>query len=754
MSARLLVAALLAVAALTAFGPAAHAEEVYARPDSGSWTLQGHGYGHGHGMSAWGAYGAAYQGVAYREILSTYYPGTAVTPVANETVRVRLTADPGSLRVSPTDGLSVVQSSGARTVLPGGVDQWRLAPNGAGLQLQSLQNGAWTTVPLSGSTGLASPARFEATSGSIRVWRADGTSTGYPGAVTALTAGATAVTSVLSLPIETYVRGVLTQEVVPSWPAEALRAFAVAIRTFAISYVRRGGTQYDICDTTSCQVYVGTTSYSASGTATSLEYPGNAAATTATAGQILTYQGAIATTQFSASNGGWSTDGGVPYLPARADPWDGTAPSDPVHSWTATLPVAALEAAFPAVGTLQRLVVTGRDGHGEWGGRVTGVRLEGTGGTVTTTGAAIVAARPYTGGSAGGLLSTWFSFGDRPPTGTLEAVSSPVGGAVRVVGWALDPDSTGPTTVSVTVDGASAGTAVADASRPDVGSANPGAGDRHGFDATLGAPAGTHTVCVDVLNIGSGGPTPVRLGCRSLVIGNPIPPVTYPSDGPPLRSPGGGFWLAVQSDGNLVVYSASGQVRWTTATSVPGSFLAVQSDGNLVLYDPWSAPVWTAGVNSPGGAHLVMQDDGNLVLYSASGVARWDSGGYARQTAVYFPAKRVVTLLPSGASTLSPAGTQRLTMQPGGAAVVTAVSGGAVRWSSGSAVPGSYLAAQTDGNVVIYSAANRPVWTAAVDSPGARLVFQDDGNLVVYDRSGRAVWDALGYAGRPGVLLG
>ncbi len=750
--ARLVVAATLVSGALVLTGPAAHAEEVYTRPDSGSWTLQGHGYGHGHGMSAWGVAGAAYQGIGYQQILSTYYPGTAIAGVGNETVRVRLSADPAALRVSPTDGLSVVESSGNRTVLPGAVDQWRMVPSGSGLQLQSLQNGAWNLVPLSGSTTLASGARFEAST-PIRVWRADDTSSGYPGAVTAYTSGST-VTSVLAVPVETYVRGVLTKEAVPSWPAEALRSFAVAIRSFAILYVRRAGAQYDICDTTSCQVYGGTVSYSSSGTATSLEYASNATATSSTVGQILTYQNAVATTQFSTSNGGWSTDGGLPYLPARADPWDGTAPGDTVHSWQATLPTSALESAFPSIGTLQRLVITSRDGNGDWGGRVTGVRLEGSAGTVTTTGQAIVAARPYTGSGSGGLLSSWFSLGDRPPFGFLETTSSPVGGALRVTGWAIDPDTTAPATVSVSVDGGVVGTAGAGLPRPDVGAAYPGSGDNHGFDVTVGAPAGTHSVCVDVLNVGPSGPTPVRLGCSTLSIGKPIPPVTYPSGGPVLTSPGGGYRLAVQADGNLVVYSAAGQPRWTSATSVPGSFLAVQSDGNLVLYDPWSSPVWSANVNSPGGARLVMQDDGNLVLYDAWGAARWDSGGYARQQAVYFPAKRIITLLPSGASVTSPSGAARLTMQPGGSAVVTDAGTGAVRWSSGTSVAGSFLAAQTDGNVVVYTAANRPVWTANVSSPGARLVFQDDANLVVYDLSGRAVWDSMGYLGRPGIRLG
>ena len=40
--------------------------------------LTGHGYGHGHGMSQYGAQGAALQGLTHRQILAFYYPGTTL----------------------------------------------------------------------------------------------------------------------------------------------------------------------------------------------------------------------------------------------------------------------------------------------------------------------------------------------------------------------------------------------------------------------------------------------------------------------------------------------------------------------------------------------------------------------------------------------------------------------------------------------------------------------------------------------------
>ncbi|MEH1888615.1 MAG: SpoIID/LytB domain-containing protein [Nostoc sp.] len=47
----------------------------------GSFVLQGLGFGHGLGMSQWGAYNLARQGVNHLEILGHYYQGVALTPI-------------------------------------------------------------------------------------------------------------------------------------------------------------------------------------------------------------------------------------------------------------------------------------------------------------------------------------------------------------------------------------------------------------------------------------------------------------------------------------------------------------------------------------------------------------------------------------------------------------------------------------------------------------------------------------------------
>ncbi|WP_186814597.1 SpoIID/LytB domain-containing protein, partial [Actinotalea fermentans] len=100
-------------------------------------------------------------------------------------------------------------------------------------------------------------------------------------------------------------------------------------------------------------------------------------------------------------------------------------------------------------------------------------------------------------------------------SGVPERGSSPQGISVR--GWAVDPDAgTAPVAVEVRVDGTPATTVTADLSRPDVGAALPGVGDRHGYGVTVPATPGAHEVCVLAVNMPAGrNPT---LGCRSVTV--------------------------------------------------------------------------------------------------------------------------------------------------------------------------------------------------------------------------------------------
>ena len=106
------------------------------------------------------------------------------------------------------------------------------------------------------------------------------------------------------------------------------------------------------------------------------------------------------------------------------------------------------------------------------------------------------------------------------PVGSLTAVSR-VPGAISVTGWALDPNTTAPSAVRITVDKAAPALASADQTTT-LPTGYSYYGSRHGFAAALPAPGpGTHTVCVTAVNVGPGVDTP--LGCRTVAVTvNPV----------------------------------------------------------------------------------------------------------------------------------------------------------------------------------------------------------------------------------------
>jgi hypothetical protein len=101
------------------------------------------------------------------------------------------------------------------------------------------------------------------------------------------------------------------------------------------------------------------------------------------------------------------------------------------------------------------------------------------------------------------------------PFGQVDSVRA-AGGRVVARGWAIDPDTTGPVIVQMYLDGRTYTMAWANRRRTDVGSVYPWAGDDHGYELSLAAPRGTHTLCVFAVNTGPG--TSVRLGCRPVVV--------------------------------------------------------------------------------------------------------------------------------------------------------------------------------------------------------------------------------------------
>jgi stage II sporulation protein D len=112
------------------------------------------------------------------------------------------------------------------------------------------------------------------------------------------------------VPLERYVRGVVSAEEPSSWPLAALEAQAVASRTYALT-AHAGGSRFDVYSDARSQMYEGVAAETAN----------TNAAVAATAGQIVTFQGAPAITYFFASSGGMTENVENSFLGSAPEPW-------------------------------------------------------------------------------------------------------------------------------------------------------------------------------------------------------------------------------------------------------------------------------------------------------------------------------------------------------------------------------------------------------------------------------------------------
>jgi SpoIID/LytB domain protein len=406
-----LSAGLLAVTAQQAA-----AETTYVAP-AGNLTVYGKGYGHGRGMSQYGAQGHALAGRTYTQILDFYYPGTttATIPSANRTIRVHITADtsPG-LKVRAVSGLRVQDlGTNAEFTLPVATayTHWELRPYGdTRTQLYRYSTSAGWQLYRS----MAGMAQFEGPP-VTRLVLPSGSEVPYRGTLRTADRAGTDLDTINILSMDYYLRGVVPKESPSSWRPAALQAQAVAARTYAYSK-RTTSRDYDLCDTTACQVYGG---YGAEVTSTSN-------AVVATGNVIRTYGGTPILAEFSSSNGGYTAPGDKPYLTAKADPYDAYPGNGNANAnWSVSLNRATTEAKF-GVGTLKAIIIGQRNGYSTWGGRVVSAEIRGT-----------TATRTYTGDQLRfllGLKSTWIRFDTSAITkrwlaigGGSSAVGNPIG---------------------------------------------------------------------------------------------------------------------------------------------------------------------------------------------------------------------------------------------------------------------------------------------------------------------------------------
>lgn len=372
------VAASVVAASVVAAPAAEAATHAYTLPKTGSVTVTSNGCaGCGYGMSQWGAEGyASVKGTTAAKIVAFYYPGTKLTPIASSTkIRVHITDAGNDTCVQAVPKMTVTGVLAAALSSSHAL-RYRLAPDTAkgatGLMLQAnKQNrcgGTWTTI----KAGLPARVDIAAPSGTVRNYHPDASSTVFRGTVGAVRQG-TGELTINRVGLDAYTEGVTPRESPAWWHTAAIHAQAIAARTYA-DYERLHpmSSAYDICDTSQCQVYGGMTEYSPSG---SVQWTDDPAAINAYQFQVLTYQRAVAFTQYSASDGGYTVSGGRAYLSAHADPYDTAANGDWYMGVTRKTSVSAIAKAF-GLATVTKIVTT-RDGHGAWGGRVLSAKVTG-----------------------------------------------------------------------------------------------------------------------------------------------------------------------------------------------------------------------------------------------------------------------------------------------------------------------------------------------------------------------------------------
>ncbi len=189
------------------------------------------------------------------------------------------------------------------------------------------------------------------------------------------------------------------------------------------------------------------------------------------------------------------------------------------------------------------------------------------------------------------------------------------------------------------------------------------------------------------------------------------------------------FMLVMQTAGNLVLYdlsfSPAQAIFYNSTTGVAGSYLAMQGDGNLVIYTPSGTATWSTGTPTGSGNYMLqVQDPGNLVIYRDI----WE-------TSTAQAANGVTNFTPVSCSNIGPAIALNQNI-PMGSCLIS---------NSGRFA----LIMQTDGNLVVYDRSVNPLralWNTGTGivptplTPGVALptLYSYDalGNLLCIEQHG------------------
>jgi stage II sporulation protein D len=328
-------------------------------------------------MSQYGAYGYAQHGWKYDRIVKHYYSGTTIGQAPISRVRVLLADKAKQVTIASKLPFQVVDAAGNKHPLDAGS-----YPVGAAFKFADPAN------PQAKPQVLAYPLEFRPGSTAVLL-----NGRAYRGSLRVLKVGTASVRVVNVVDLDLYLRGVVPSEMPMDWAPEALKAQAVAARSYALSHLHTGG-GFDLYPDTRDQVYLGIPH----------EAPATTAAVTATAGQVVLYKGKVASTYFFSTSGGRTASlqdvypdaAPVPYLVSVPDPYDSISP---YHDWGPyQFTARKLGRSLKSPGRLLDIQTVAAPS-----GRVQSVVTTGSKGDATVTGSDVRAAL--------GLRSTWFKVG-------------------------------------------------------------------------------------------------------------------------------------------------------------------------------------------------------------------------------------------------------------------------------------------------------------------------------------------------------
>ncbi|MGF1481385.1 MAG: SpoIID/LytB domain-containing protein [Cyanophyceae cyanobacterium] len=270
-------------------------------------------------------------------------------------LKVAIKKNVNHVKIGSSTTAIIKNASGQQVGKIAALDSFSVRPERGALSLEKWRSGEFTIEP----------------TGEGRVWIGD---RWYRGKTRLVRHGA-GVTAVNHVDLEEYLYSVVGAEAIPSWPEEALKAQAVAARTYALRKRSESKSAlFDLDTTTKTQVYRGLDS----------EYTSTLDAVKETEGEVITHNGEIILAVFHSSSGGhtenvediWSSP--LPYLRGVID-YDQEAP---VFQWSKSFSAAQMSRLIGGVGQVQALVpvkVTPR-------GRVVTMKIVGDRGTKQISG--------------------------------------------------------------------------------------------------------------------------------------------------------------------------------------------------------------------------------------------------------------------------------------------------------------------------------------------------------------------------------